>query len=239
LSENEIKVSLRTREAAVARIRNLELMLKIERQWAQFDGVAPNKDGSVAAYLEVKGPLAPTKPLGTSVSTSNTELELQPIARSKGARLPVRGLFDSYAKEAELAPSTVKRWTPVIERLISYLGHDDARAILRADLVAWKHSLLREGIANITIRDVYVAATKATRQFGLDQGELEANPAVGVKVRACARARKGLYRRRGGHHPKSDVAEAVRQDQSGDGGRGVGSHGSALTQALGSTKSHR
>jgi hypothetical protein len=42
---------LRTRDAAIARIRNLEEMLPIERQWAQFDGIVTRGDGSVAAYV--------------------------------------------------------------------------------------------------------------------------------------------------------------------------------------------
>jgi integrase len=78
-----------------------------------------------------------------------------------------------------------------MDRLIAHLGHDNARAISRGDMVAWKDALLREGMANITVRDVYLAAVKATLQFGLDQGELQTNPAAGVKVRV----RKRLHER--------------------------------------------
>jgi len=62
---------------------------------------------------------------------------------------PLRSIFASYAKEAELAPSTVKRWTPVVERLIAHLGHDDAAAIKRADIVAWKDAVCTENLIRV------------------------------------------------------------------------------------------
>jgi integrase len=105
--------------------------------------------------------------------------------------MPLRSVFDSYAGEAELAPSTVKRWSPVIDRLIAHLGHDDAAAISRADIVAWKDALLASGMSNITVHDVYVASAKATFQFAVDQGRLTQNPAKEVKVRV----RKALEER--------------------------------------------
>jgi hypothetical protein len=46
-----------------------------------------------------------------------------------------------------------------------------------------KDALLDGGMSNITVRDVYVAAIKATLQFAVDQGRLSENPAAGVKVR--------------------------------------------------------
>jgi site-specific recombinase XerC len=103
----------------------------------------------------------------------------------------LRSVFDSYTREAELAPSTVKRWSPVVDRLIAHLGHDDAAAIARADIVAWNDALLDGGMSNVTVRDVYVAAVKSMRQFAVDQGQLTQNPAKEVKVRV----RKALEER--------------------------------------------
>ncbi|MBC9880876.1 hypothetical protein G8O24_26470 [Bradyrhizobium sp. INPA01-394B] len=183
----EIKVSLHTRDAALARIRNLEVMLHIERQWAQFDGIALNQDGGVVAYAQIKGYGGPAAKPDAPIESLKPKRPQKAATLAERPRLRLVDLYKSYIKEAELAPSSVKRWTPVMGRLVSHLGHDDARAISRGDVIAWKDTLLREGIANITVRDVYVAAVKATLQFGLDQGELEANPAVGVKVRVRKR----------------------------------------------------
>jgi hypothetical protein len=153
-------------------------MLRIERQWAQFDGVALHENGSVAVYVAVKGPTAPTI-AETASAIESFELERRPPGTvvAEPAHLPLRELFKAYAKEAELAPSTVKRWTPVMERLISHLDHDDAR-----DFAHRRSRLERRaapwGLANITVRDVYVAAAKATLQFG--QCNAATSPAASI-----------------------------------------------------------
>ena len=105
------------------------------------------------------------------------------VAASDKAPVPLRTLFKSYGKEAQLSHATVKRWSPVVDRLIGHLGHDDAAAITRADIVAWKDTLLESGMKNITVRDVYLAATKALLKFAVDQGLLAESPAKEVKVR--------------------------------------------------------
>ena len=50
-------------------------------------------------------------------------------------------------------------------------------------MVRWKDDLLARGAANITIRNAYLAAVKATLQFAFDQRTIPANPAAGVKIR--------------------------------------------------------
>jgi hypothetical protein len=124
----------------------------------------------------------------------------------------LRSVFDSYVREAELAPSTVKRWSPVVDRLIVHLGHDDAAAIARADIVAWKDAPLDGGMSNVTVRDVYVAAVKSMRQFVVDQGRLTQNPAKvgqGARAQGARGARQGLRRPPGGRdHPVCDAAQA-------------------------------
>ena len=77
-------------------------------------------------------------------------------ATAVGARkapVPLRPIFDAFAKEAQLSPWTVKRWTPVMDRLAAHLGHDDAAAISRTDIVAWKDALLDGDMSNVTVRD--------------------------------------------------------------------------------------
>lgn len=177
VGKREIKFSLRTRDPVVARIRNLEEMARLERAWSGVDALALGGAAGSIAYLH-RGPAAPA-PKADDRPEAGAGLEIAPPKIPK----PLRPIFASYAKEAELAPSTVKRWTPVVERLIAHLGHDDAAAIERADIVAWKDALLDGGMSNITVRDVYVAAIKATLQFAVDQGTLPENPAAGIKVR--------------------------------------------------------
>jgi integrase len=92
-------------------------------------------------------------------------------------------MFDQYSKEAGLAASTVKRWKPLVEKFVAFVGHDDLARVATDDVVRWKDDLLAKGKANITIRNAYLAALKATLQFAFDQRTIPANPAGGVKIR--------------------------------------------------------
>jgi integrase len=193
VGKSEIKFSLRTRDPVVARIRNLEEMARLERAWSGFDGTVVDPQGARIADFECKSPRP--APVGASSEAAFGHAEAPPPVPVEAApakeAMPLRSVFDSYAREAELAPSTVKRWSPVVDRLIAHLGHDDAAAVSRADIVRWKDALLAAGMANITVRDVYLAAVKATFQFEVDQGRLTQNPAKEVKVRV----RKALEQR--------------------------------------------
>jgi integrase len=138
---------------------------------------------SPANAVEPAAAAAPNNAAPAPVPAPMPAKILPSTALAAAAPVPLRQVFKSYAKEAKLSHGTVKRWSPVIERLIARLGHDDAAAITPADLVAWKDDLLEEGMSNITVRDVYIAATKATLQFAVDQRQLPANPAKDVRVR--------------------------------------------------------
>jgi hypothetical protein len=130
---------------------------------------------------------APSVDPGAVVSSADAPSAVAAAAGSE-APVPLRPLFKSYGKEAQLSPATVKRWSPVVERLIGHLGHDDARAISRADIVAWKDALLDGGMKNVTVRDVYLAATN------LAVLEAEAGDQFG--------------RRLGGHHGRGQQQKA-------------------------------
>jgi integrase len=148
--------------------------------------------------------VAPAALLATSVGTSETPVGASGTlveasgtpAKASGRKpptgpKPLRPIFESYAKEAELSPATVKRWSPVVDRLVGHLGHDDATRIARDDVVAWKDALLAAGMKSVTVRDVYLAAAKALLGYAVDQGHLADNPAKEVKVRV----RKALQER--------------------------------------------
>jgi integrase len=184
VGKREIKLSLGTTDRKVARIRCLEELAMIERAWSGIDAAIIDGADRVLAPLQCK-----VVPGGAPATSDEAAADVPPsadpagLASAEKVPVPLRALFKSYAKEAQLSHATVKRWSPVLDRLIGHLGHDDAAAISRADVVAWKDVLLDGGMKNITVRDVYLAATKATLQFAADQGQLAENPAKDVKVR--------------------------------------------------------
>jgi integrase len=164
-------------------------MLQLERQWSDIDLVAFDAGGRPLVHLQCKS-VTSTLPAAAerepAEPVSDLALLTSAATKPEGAALSLGAIFKAYAEEAQLAPSTVKRWSPVIDRLVAHLGHDDPRRITRTNIVDWKTSLLKAGTSNITVRDVYVAAAKATLQYSADQGILADNPAVGVKVRVKA-----------------------------------------------------
>jgi integrase len=191
VGKSEIKFSLRTRDPDVARLRNLEAMVETEWAWASYDitGVDLVTDAAVHIQRKPSGP-----PRSETRASEQFHFEAVAEAVAEVAPVTLRASFESYAQEAELAPATVKRWSPVIDRLVEHLGHDDARRIARTDIVAWKDALLKEGKGSKTVRDVYLASVRATLQYAVDQGHLPESPAERVKVRV----KKSLHEREKG-----------------------------------------
>ncbi|MFC7053187.1 DUF6538 domain-containing protein [Hansschlegelia quercus] len=108
----------------------------------------------------------------------------------------LEAIFEPYAREAELAPSTRNRFKSVIRRLlVEHIKRDDFGAITSEKLISWKNKLLEEGLAPRTIRDVHLAAIKAACNWAVSEQLLAANPAVGVKIivkkRPQTRTQKG------------------------------------------------
>jgi len=146
-------------------------------------------------------------------SSATAPAGLSPMKTAAGGApnksVPLRPIFASYAKEAELAPS--------------HLGDDDVAAISRTDIVAWKDALLDGGMSNVTVRDVYVAAVKATLQYAVDQGTLAENPKIPPPASrsACARRRWSATRASTARKPRRSCRRRCasrRTDQRRDGG---------------------
>lgn len=97
-------------------------------------------------------------------------------------------LFDRYVALNSTAPATEKRWRPVVDHLVAFLGHDDASRITPRELIDWRDKLLSEETRTgtrspKTVRDTYVTAVKAVLGVGVEYGELVENPAAKIKVR--------------------------------------------------------
>ena len=184
VGKSEIKFSLRTRDPVVARIRNLEEMARIERAWSGIGPAIVDGRSPRIASLEYEDSSSRQVAAKVEPASGHASPPLVPAVEAAArTAIPLRSVFESYSREAELAPATVKRWSPVVDRLIGHLGHDDAATISRGNVVAWKDALLDGGMSNATVRDVYLAAARAMLQYAVDQGHLAKNPAAGVKVR--------------------------------------------------------
>lgn len=121
VGKSEIKFSLLTRDPNVARLRNLEAMLKVERTWAGYDiaSVDPVTGAAVHIQCKTSGPPA-------CATHASEPVQIEAVGEAAADAVTLRTSFESYANEAELAPATVKRWSPVIDRLIDHLGQEPA-----------------------------------------------------------------------------------------------------------------
>jgi hypothetical protein len=119
-------------------------------RWSGLDGTVVDELDLPIAHFECKSVAETTVVAAREAASEHAEASrgallaevVPPAAAAPKTAMPLRTVFDAYAREAELAPSTVKRWSPVVDRLIAHLGHDDTAAISRADIVGWKDALL-------------------------------------------------------------------------------------------------
>jgi integrase len=95
----------------------------------------------------------------------------------------ITGMFSGYAGQDGSKPDTVRQWRSIINHLVVFLGHDDAKAVGLADLVRWREHLRNEPVKDgkprsaKTINDSYLAAANAVFSYGVNQLLIPANPA--------------------------------------------------------------
>lgn len=80
-------------------------------------------------------------------------------------------------------------WRRYIERLVRFLGHDDATRITADDLRRWRDQLLTETTKRgtvrspVTVRDKYITAVRVTLGYAVEEQQLRENVAAQVVVR--------------------------------------------------------
>ncbi|GLS42879.1 DUF6538 domain-containing protein [Methylobacterium brachythecii] len=171
VGRTEERKSLRTKEPTVARTQYLLTAIEVEERWSLLRRAA----GALASAASDE------TPAGIARSLPGPP-EPPPTAPSSRKSAPWRGTFEAYAKDAALAPSTVKRWTGVFVALEEACGTDDLELVTRDDLIGWKRDLLASGRDPRTVRDAYVAAVKALMNWAVAEGCMTANPAADIVV---------------------------------------------------------
>lgn len=128
------------------------------------------------------------------------------VLKPNGGKVPALATFDAYAEDAGLAPKTKSAWRSKIRDLIAFVGHDDLARLTRKEVLAWKEKLQTEIIPERkrkrkaksaaadkpaeprtrdrkTIRNVYLAALRATLNFAVNREDLTTNVAKGIVVK--------------------------------------------------------
>lgn len=135
-----------------------------------------NFSGQPAPDFVITRPTPPLPPMEMALLAP-----LAPEALTKSVSL--QSLFDQYLagrQKLGKGKSLPKRWQPVITDLIRFLGHSDARAIKKADVVRWRDEKLKT-LAPKTIKAVYLTCIQAVLSWAVDHDILPTNEAAAVK----------------------------------------------------------
>jgi integrase len=118
-----------------------------------------------------------------------------PIAAPAGPRVPIMPTFEAYAAEAGMTAGVRSEWRKYFERLVAFLGHDDAAQLRADDVIRWKDQLLAEPTraggkrSPVTVNDKYLTSLKAMLGWAVDQRKLPDNVAKGIRARVPKQAK--------------------------------------------------
>ena len=91
-------------------------------------------------------------------------------------------VFERYAKESKLSPSTIKRWRPIVAKVQK--EHPCLSGITPEWCIQWKNSLVQSGLSNNSIRNAYLASMRSLCNWAVINRELASNPFKEVTVKA-------------------------------------------------------
>lgn len=102
---------------------------------------------------------------------------------STAPALPLDDLFERWGRERGPAASTLMTWSGYMRAFQKHLGHNDALAVQKADVVAWKDALVEAGRAPRTIKHGQIAMIRVLFAYAIANDLAAINPAEGVKLR--------------------------------------------------------
>jgi hypothetical protein len=112
---------------------------------------------------------------------------LKSLPKRTTPKVDIIEAFELYCSQPRikggLEGPTAKRWRPVIERFVNWIGHRDFVRVTPQDAVRWRDYMLSQGIAPKAVRDVWLAAPRSVATHMLNALRLEINPFAGIKGR--------------------------------------------------------
>jgi site-specific recombinase XerD len=106
---------------------------------------------------------------------------------------PITGLLEGWWKEAKAAGrkrSTHESYRDTVEGFVAFLGHDDAKRLTAADVIAYKDHRLTTPSAKTgrvpsakTVKDGDLTALKTVFGWAVANGKMATNPASGITIK--------------------------------------------------------
>lgn len=134
---------------------------------------------------------------GRMVPTPPEPEPIAPVGHSaaKTATVPMLSTFDAYAAAQGITPGVREEWRRYIERLIEFLGHDDAARLTVGNVMDWRAKLLsepsRKGTLRdpVTVRGKYITSLRAMLAWAVEERMLPVNVAANIVVRVPKKAK--------------------------------------------------
>jgi integrase len=98
--------------------------------------------------------------------------------------VPIRDLFRDYIAARQIEGRQKdggKRQEPVIDSLIKFVKHDDARRLTWSEIEAWREHLLKISLSAKTVSDIYLSAVKSLLEWARVKRRLPENVAADVR----------------------------------------------------------
>ncbi|PWV99857.1 integrase [Hoeflea marina] len=97
-----------------------------------------------------------------------------------GERLTFEFLLHHKAKTTSIRPKTVTDNRSYLRKFATFLGHDDARRVTKADVRRWRDRLMQTKLSPKTITDRYLSSVRAVLSHGVKEFDLPFNAASGI-----------------------------------------------------------
>lgn len=145
----------------------------VNMQMAQFMGAAERGLGSrrIGDYSPVRE-LENAPEFMPSSSSSPTMISSD--------LLTLEFLLDHKAKTHDSRLKTVSDNRSYIRKFAEFVGHNDARRVVKEDVRRWRDSLMDTGLSPKTITSKYLSAVSAVLSHGVKEFDLSSNPASGI-----------------------------------------------------------
>jgi site-specific recombinase XerD len=101
-------------------------------------------------------------------------------------------LLGEWALERNPKRKTRDEFKSKVDKLIAYLGHDDAARVKDTELIAWKQELLMSGASHKTVEN-HLMAIKTLFNFAKKNKKISINPASEVSFQAKRRQKQLGY----------------------------------------------
>ncbi|HEY8063803.1 MAG TPA: DUF6538 domain-containing protein [Methylosinus sp.] len=104
-------------------------------------------------------------------------------------------LWKEYVEVRNVPSGTRKRWKPIFDGFVAFVGRDDMAIVTEDHINRWRDHLIEGGLTRTNVKKNYLICLKAIFAFAVRNKLLKANPASGAHVEIGRRDEKPVKMR--------------------------------------------